>query len=89
MFSVRTHVALSNLNRSSTLKPIGFVTVHVFEKNAKELRGDLHVDSKSLQDEEEDILYRERERERVHVCRCERECVCVSDCMCVSVRGWE
>ena len=45
------------LYSGSSLEPVGFIAVHVLEKNSKELRGYFHVDTETLKNEVEHILW--------------------------------
>ena len=61
------------LYSGSPLKPVGFIAVHVLQKNPKQLRGHFHVHTETLKDEAEHILL------GVCVCVCERVRVCVGE----------
>ena len=71
-----THRHSIYLYSGSPLKPVGFIAVHVFQKNPKELRGHFHVHTETLKDEVEHILW----GVWVSVCVC--VCVCMSVYMC-------
>ena len=46
-----------HLDGESSLEPVGFIAVHVLEKNSKQLRGNFHVHTEPLENEAENVLF--------------------------------